>query len=234
MRVNDIEVWYGLVPAIHVVSLNVPHGGIVAILGPNGSGKTTLLNSISGIVPTLKGTITFEGREIQNQQPDKIVRCGISHVPEGRQVFPHLLVIQNLMAGAYSRSDSAAVHETLDMIFDCFPLLKNRSKALAGQLSGGEQQLLMVAQALMARPKLLMLDEPSVGLSPAHMKELFDVLKLVNKDQGTALLLVEQNAPAALSVADYGYVMEVGRVVAQGSAQKLIETDGIRETYLGI
>ena len=234
LRLNNIEASYGPVTAIRGVSLAVPRGRIVTVLGANGAGKTTILKTISGILDPTKGSIRFEGEEIQREQPDRIVRRGISHVPEGREVFPLLSVYENLMMGAYTRRDRHNVAADLDLVYSYFPVLKERAGQEAGQLSGGEQQMLAISRALMARPRLLLLDEPSLGLSPKLVTEIFAIVKRINREQGTSMLLVEQNARVALETADFGYVLEVGRIVMEDSCERLMQKEDIQEFYLGV
>lgn len=233
LSVRNIESYYGPIMAIRGVSLEVPKGSIVAVLGANGAGKTTILKTISGVLDPLKGTVEFEGRPITRMDADRIVRLGLSHVPEGREVFPFLTVAENLTMGAYLRRDSKGIAEDLERIYGYFPRLKERLSQPAGQLSGGEQQMLSISRALMNRPKLILLDEPSLGLSPLLVKEIFGIVKRVNEEQGTSILLVEQNAKMALEVANYGYVLEVGRVVMADTCERLMESKDIQEFYLG-
>jgi branched-chain amino acid transport system ATP-binding protein len=233
LRVSNIESYYGPIMAIRGVSLEVEQGSIVAVLGANGAGKTTILKTISGVLDPLKGTVEFEGRQIQRIDPDKIVRMGLSHVPEGREVFPFLSVRDNLMMGAYLRRDRAAIPDDLERVYGYFPRLKERQAQPAGQLSGGEQQMLAISRALMNRPKLLLLDEPSLGLSPLLVKEIFGIVKRINQETGAAILLVEQNARMALETAQFGYVLEVGRVVMSDSCERLMKSKDIQEFYLG-
>ncbi|MEO8559670.1 MAG: ABC transporter ATP-binding protein [Rhodospirillales bacterium] len=233
LRVLNIESYYGPIMAIRGVSLEVAKGSIVTVLGANGAGKTTILKTISGVLDPLKGTVEFEGRQIQRVDPDKIVRMGLSHVPEGREVFPFLSVRDNLMMGAYLRRDRGAIPDDLERVYTYFPRLKERQAQPAGQLSGGEQQMLAISRALMNRPKLLLLDEPSLGLSPILVKEIFGIIRRINEETGAAILLVEQNARMALETAHYGYVLEVGRVVMGDSCEKLMRSKDIQEFYLG-
>ncbi len=233
LRVANIESYYGPIMAIRGVSLEVEQGSIVTVLGANGAGKTTILKTISGVLDPLKGTVEFEGRQIQRVDPDKIVRMGLSHVPEGREVFPFLSVRDNLMMGAYLRRDRAAMHDDLERVYAYFPRLKERQAQPAGQLSGGEQQMLAISRALMNRPKLLLLDEPSLGLSPLLVKEIFGIIKRINRETGAAILLVEQNARMALETAHFGYVLEVGRVVMSDACERLMKSKDIQEFYLG-
>ena len=234
LTVRNIETFYGPIMAIRGVSLEVREGTIVTVLGANGAGKTTILKTISGVMDPQKGSVVFQGREIQKMDPDKIMRLGISHVPEGREVFPFLTVKENLMMGAYTRRDADAVQRDLELVHGYFPVLRERGAQPAGSLSGGEQQMLAISRALMARPKLMLLDEPSLGLSPRLVKEIFEIIVRVNREQGTTILLVEQNANVALHVADFGYVLEVGRIVMEDTGQRLLEKEDIKEFYLGM
>jgi len=233
LAVTNLETYYGPIMAIRGVSFAVPAGTIVTILGANGAGKTTILKTISGVMDPQKGTVTFEGREIQGMDPDRVVRLGLSHVPEGREVFPFLSVRENLRMGAYTRSDADGIARDLETVFGYFPVLRERAEQRAGQLSGGEQQMLAISRALMARPKMMLLDEPSLGLSPKLVKEIFDIIGRINRERGVTVLLVEQNAAMALHTAAYGYVLEVGRVVMEGECARLLEKDDIKEFYLG-
>ena len=234
LRLSNIESSYGPVQAIRGVSLEVQRGAIVTVLGANGAGKTTILKTISGIIDPQKGSVWFDGEDIQCRDPDWVVRRGISHVPEGREVFPMLSVRDNLLMGAFTRRDSAGVAADIERMYGYFPILRERAAQEAGQLSGGQQQMLAIARALMSRPKLLLLDEPSLGLSPKLTKEIFAIVKRVNREEGTTMLLVEQNASIALATADFGYVLEVGRVVMGDSCEALLRKDDIREFYLGM
>ena len=233
LKVSNIESYYGPIMAIRGVSLAVPRGKIITVLGANGAGKTTILKTISGVLDPLKGTIEFEGKPIQRMDADKIVRLGLSHVPEGREVFPFLSVRENLAMGAFLRKDRDGVAKDLEKIFVYFPRLKERIDQPAGSLSGGEQQMLAISRALMNRPKLLLLDEPSLGLSPLLVKEIFSIIRRVNAEEGTSILLVEQNAKMALETAHYGYVLEVGRVVMDDTCERLMGSKDIQEFYLG-
>ncbi len=233
LKVSNIESYYGPIMAIRGVSLEVPRGSIVTVLGANGAGKTTILKTISGVLDPLKGTVEFEGKQIQRLDPDRIVRLGLGHVPEGREVFPFLTVRENLMMGAYIRSDRAAIAEDLERIYGYFPRLKERLDQPAGHLSGGEQQMLAISRALMNRPRLLLLDEPSLGLSPLLVKEIFGIIRRVNAEEGVSMLLVEQNARMALETAHHGYVLEVGRIVLADTCERLRESKDIQEFYLG-
>jgi len=233
LKVSNIESYYGPIMAIRGVSLEVPRGSIVTVLGANGAGKTTILKTISGVLDPLKGTVEFDGKPIQRLDPDRIVRLGLGHVPEGREVFPFLTVRDNLMMGAYLRTDTAGIEADLERIYGYFPRLKERISQPAGHLSGGEQQMLAISRALMNRPKLLLLDEPSLGLSPLLVKEIFAIIARVNAEEGVSMLLVEQNARMALETAHHGYVLEVGRIVMADTCARLRESKDIQEFYLG-
>ncbi len=234
LNVANIETYYGPIMAIRGISLEARQGSIVTVLGANGAGKTTILKTISGVMDPQKGTVTFDGQEIQRQDPDKVMRYGLSHVPEGREVFPLLSVRENLMMGAYTRKDADGIAQDMELVYTYFPVLKERSEQPAGQLSGGEQQMLAISRAMMARPKMMLLDEPSLGLSPRLVKEIFEIIVRMNREQGMTMLLVEQNAHMALNAADYGYVLEVGRIVMGDTCARLKESDDIKEFYLGI
>ena len=234
LKVANIETYYGPIMAIRGVSFDVPQGAIVTILGANGAGKTTVLKTVSGVMDPQKGSVLFEGREIRRMDPDKVMRLGISHVPEGREVFPFLTVRENLAMGAYTRRDQDEVARDLEAVFGYFPVLKERADQRAGSLSGGEQQMLAISRALMARPRLMLLDEPSLGLSPKLVKDIFDIVVRINRERGVTILLVEQNANMALQVGDYGYVLEVGRIVMADTCQRLMQKEDIKEFYLGI
>ncbi len=234
LKINNIETYYGLVYALRGVSLDILDGTVTVILGNNGAGKTTILKTVMGLLDDQpdKGTIEFLGKRIDGKEIETIVRRGISYVPEGREIFEELTVRENLMMGAYIRRDRAGIRDDITRIYDYFPVLKEREKQLAGTLSGGEQQMLAMGRALMNHPKLLLLDEPSLGLSPILVKEIFAICKTINK-QGVTILLVEQNARMALNIADYGYVLENGRFVASGTAGELMEDEDVQEFYLG-
>jgi branched-chain amino acid transport system ATP-binding protein len=234
LKVTNLETYYGPIMAIRGVSFEVQAGSIVTILGSNGAGKTTVLKTVSGVMDPQKGTVLFENREIQRMDPDKVMRLGISHVPEGREVFPFLSVRENLNMGAYTRRDPDEVARDLETVFGYFPVLKERADQRAGSLSGGEQQMLAISRALMARPKVMLLDEPSLGLSPKLVKDIFDIIVRINRERGVTILLVEQNANMALTVGDYGYVLEVGRIVMADTCARLVEKEDIKEFYLGI
>jgi len=235
LELRGVNAFYGNIQALKNVSLAIPSGSMVTIIGANGAGKTTLLKSISGLIQSKSGSITYEGKEISSLPPVKIVSLGISQVPEGRQLFTHLTVLDNLHLGAYlyySNRAKAEIQKRLEWIYQIFPLLKTRTKQLAGTLSGGEQQMVAIARALMSRPKLLILDEPSMGLAPMLVTEILRVIKNLN-DQGTTILLVEQNAWAALHIAQYGYVLETGSVVIEGPTADLLADEKVRHAYLG-
>jgi branched-chain amino acid transport system ATP-binding protein len=234
LTVSNVETYYGPILAIRGVSFDVPKGGIVTILGANGAGKTTVLKTVSGVMDPQKGNVVFEGREIQRMDPDKVMRLGISHVPEGREVFPFLSVRENLNMGAYTRRDADEVAKDLEAVFGYFPVLEQRADQRAGSLSGGEQQMLAISRALMARPRLMLLDEPSLGLSPKLVKDIFEIVVRINRELGVTILLVEQNANMALQTADYGYVLEVGRIVMADTCERLLRKEDIKEFYLGI
>ncbi len=234
LEVSNIETYYGPIMAIRGVSFAVPAGSIVTILGANGAGKTTILKTVCGVMDPQKGTVSFAGREIQRMNPDRVMRLGLSHVPEGREVFPFLTVRENLQMGAYIRRDPDGVAHDLDMVYGYFPALKARADQRAGQLSGGEQQMLAISRALMSRPRMMLLDEPSLGLSPKLVKDIFEIIKRINREQGVSVLLVEQNALMAMKTADYGYVLEVGRIVMEDSCARLLEKEDIKEFYLGL
>ena len=234
LKIDNLESYYGPIMAIRGVSLEVREGQIVTVLGANGAGKTTLLKTISGIMDPEKGTIELSGEEIGGVDPDKIVRKGITHVPEGREVFPLMSVEENLRMGAYTRSDNDGIDADLRLVFEYFPMLKERAGQDAGTLSGGQQQMLAIGRGLMARPKVMLLDEPSLGLSPLLVKEIFTIIKRLNSEQHVTMMLVEQNAKVALDAADYGYVMELGRIVMNGEAQKLGASKDVQEFYLGV
>jgi branched-chain amino acid transport system ATP-binding protein len=234
LTLTNVESAYGPIRAIRGVSLRVRPGEIATVLGSNGAGKSTILKTISGIIDPRKGTVVFRGEDITAQDPAHIVQRGLSHVPEGREVFPLLSVRDNLMMGAYTRRDRDAVARDLDVVFGYFPILRERSAQAAGLLSGGQQQMLAISRAIMAAPQLILLDEPSLGLSPLLTQEIFQIVVRINRERGTTLLVVEQNANMALNVADYGYVLENGRIVMEDSCDRLREKDDIKEFYLGM
>jgi branched-chain amino acid transport system ATP-binding protein len=232
LTVDRIETYYGGIQALKGISFTVPEGSIVTLLGANGAGKSTTLKSISGLVPPLRGTIAFMGARIDALASEQIVRRGISHVPEGRELFPELTVLENLKMGAYTRTDKRDIQASLDQVQAHFPILAERRSQLAGTLSGGEQQMLAIGRALMARPRLMLLDEPSLGLAPMLVEEIFRIIREIH-DHGTTALLVEQNANKALSIADYGYVLETGTISLAGDSRDLLRDDDVRRSYLG-
>ena len=234
LQVSNVEAYYGPIQAIRGVSIDVNQGDIVTVLGSNGAGKTTILKTISGVMDPRKGKVIFEGQNITSREPDWVMRRGISHVPEGREVFPFLSVQENLRMGAFTRKDAKGVADDIDMVFNYFPVLKERREQPAGQLSGGEQQMLAISRALMSRPKVMLLDEPSLGLSPRLVKEIFEIIVRLNKERGMTMLLVEQNANMALKTAHFGYVLEVGRIVMEDPCEKLVQREDIQEFYLGV
>ena len=234
LEVSNVETSYGPIIAVRGVSFTVPRGAIVTILGANGAGKTTILKTVSGVMDPQKGTMRLDGREIQGMDPDRVMRLGLSHVPEGREVFPFLTVRENLKMGAYTRADGEGVAEDLAMVYGYFPVLRARADQRAGHLSGGEQQMLAISRALMARPKMMLLDEPSLGLAPKLVTEIFDIIVRINRERGVTVLLVEQNAHMALTILDYGYVLEVGRIVMEDTCARLVEKEDIKEFYLGV
>ena len=234
LKVTNIETYYGPIMAIRGVSFEVQKGGIVTILGANGAGKTTVLKTICGVMDAQKGSVLFEGRDVRGVDPDKVMRLGVSHVPEGREVFPFLSVRENLRMGAFTRKDPDGVAKDLEDVFGYFPVLRERADQRAGSLSGGEQQMLAISRALMARPRLMLLDEPSLGLSPKLVKEIFEIVVRINRERGVTILLVEQNANMALQTADFGYVLEVGRIVMADTCARLLQKEDIKEFYLGI
>ncbi|UWR04655.1 ABC transporter ATP-binding protein [Ruegeria conchae] len=234
LRIRNIESFYGPIMAIRGVSLDVHAGQIVSILGANGAGKTTLMKTVSGVMDPEKGTITFDGQQIQGSEPHKVVQKGIVHVPEGREVFPLLTVDENLSLGAYTLSDKGQIDHDRDLVFSYFPVLKERRGQEAGTLSGGQQQMLAIGRGLMANPRIMLLDEPSLGLSPLLVQEIFGILKRLNDEQKMTMMLVEQNANAALELAHHGYVMEIGRIVMDGAADVLLQSEDIQNFYLGV
>ena len=234
LKLTNIESAYGPIKAIRGVSLEVKKGQIVTLLGSNGAGKTTLLKTISGILDPVRGTVEFANEDITGVESSDLVKKGLSHVPEGREVFPLLTVYENLMMGAYTRNDRDGVERDLEQAYRYFPILKERENQAAGLLSGGQQQMLAIARALLANPQMILMDEPSLGLSPKLTKEIFDIIRMINRDSGRSILLVEQNARIALQTADFGYIMENGRIVMQDTCARLMEKDDIQEFYLGI
>jgi branched-chain amino acid transport system ATP-binding protein len=233
LRVKAMETFYGPIQAVRDVSLDVNPGQIVTVLGANGAGKTSVLRTISGVLDPERGQVVFEGRNIARLPPDQVMRLGICHVPEGREIFPFLTVRENLAMGAYTRRDTAGIARDTELCFDYFPRLKERESQRAGLLSGGEQQMLAISRALMGSPKLLLLDEPSLGLSPLLVQQIFAIIRRINREQDVAILLVEQNAHIALQTADFGYVLEIGRIVAADNCMRLMHRTDIKEFYLG-
>jgi branched-chain amino acid transport system ATP-binding protein len=234
LKLANVESAYGPIRAIRGVSLKVAQGEIATVLGSNGAGKTTILKTISGIIDPRRGTVEFKGENIAAQDPALIVQKGLSHVPEGREVFPLLSVRDNLLMGAYTRKDRDQVARDIETVFGYFPILQERAAQNAGLLSGGQQQMLAISRAIMAAPELILLDEPSLGLSPRLTKEIFEIIVRINRERGTSMLLVEQNANMALNAADFGYVLENGRIVMEDSCAALREKDDIKEFYLGM
>ncbi len=232
LEIKDIEVYYGMIQAIKGISFEVNEGEVIALIGANGAGKTTILHTITGLLSPKKGSVIFEGKDITKIPAHKIVSLGIAHVPEGRRVFAELSVYENLKMGAYTRKDKEEIAKTLEMVYQRFPRLRERKSQLAGTLSGGEQQMLAMGRALMSHPKIIVMDEPSMGLSPILVNEIFDIIQEVSAG-GTTVLLVEQNAKKALSIADRAYVLETGNIVLEGEAEKLMNDDSIKKAYLG-
>jgi branched-chain amino acid transport system ATP-binding protein len=234
LQLNNVESAYGPVRAIRGVSLSVLRGQIATVLGSNGAGKTTVLKTISGIIDPRKGTVQFDGDNITAMDPAHIVQRGLVHVPEGREVFPLLSVRDNLLMGAYTRSDKDAIAKDIETAFAYFPILRERAAQPAGLLSGGQQQMLAIARALLSNPEMILLDEPSLGLSPKLTQEIFEIVLRINRERGTTMLLVEQNANMALNVADYGFVLESGRIVMEDTCERLLQKEDIKEFYLGL
>lgn len=232
LEVKDLKVYYGVIQAIKGVSFHVDEGEVIALIGANGAGKTTILHTISGLLAPKEGSVVFEGKDIVKTPGYKIVSMGMAHVPEGRRVFAQLSVLQNLKMGAYTRKDKEEVAQSLKTVFERFPRLEERQSQLAGTLSGGEQQMLAMGRALMSHPRIILMDEPSMGLSPIFVNEIFDIIEKVSKS-GTTVLLVEQNARKALSIADRAYVLETGNIVLEGRAEELLNNDAIKKAYLG-
>ena len=232
LEVKDLQVYYGVIQAIKGVSFEVNQGEVIALIGANGAGKTTILHTVTGLIAPKSGTVLFEGKDITRTPGHKIVSMGMAHVPEGRRVFANLTVLQNLKLGAYTRKDKQETEETLQMVYERFPRLEERKNQIAGTLSGGEPQMLAMGRALMSHPKIILMDEPSMGLSPIFVSEIFDIIKEVQKS-GTTVLLVEQNAKKALSIADRAYVLETGNIVLEGKASDLLHNDSVKKAYLG-
>ena len=232
LEVKDLEVYYGMIQAIKGISFTVNEGEVIALIGANGAGKTTILQTITGMIPAKRGSILFDGVEITKVAGHKIVPMGMAHVPEGRRVFSQLSVLDNLKLGAYCRKDKNEVEETLEKVYQRFPRLKERRKQIAGTLSGGEQQMLAMGRALMSKPRIILMDEPSMGLSPIFVSEIFDIVREIS-ESGTTVLLVEQNAKKALAIADRAYVLETGNIVLEGAADVLLNDESVKKAYLG-
>lgn len=232
LKVTDLQVYYGVIQALKGLSFEVNEGEVIALIGANGAGKTTILHTVTGLINQKAGKIEFEGKDISHTPAYKIVAEGMAHVPEGRRVFAELSVYDNLMMGAYTRKDKKEIAETLAMVYKRFPRLEERKKQMAGTLSGGEQQMLAMGRALMSKPKIILMDEPSMGLSPIFVNEIFDIIKAVSAS-GTTVLLVEQNAKKALSIADRAYVLETGKIILEGDAKVLMNDERVKKAYLG-
>ncbi len=232
LEIRDLQVYYGMIHAIKGISFDVREGEVIALIGANGAGKTTILHSVTGLIPVKSGQILFEGNDITKVPAHKIVSMGMAHVPEGRRVFSQLTVYENLKMGAYTRKDKNEIRESLEMVYKRFPRLEERKNQIAGTLSGGEQQMLAMGRALMSKPRILLMDEPSMGLSPIFVAEIFDIIQSVAAG-GTTVLLVEQNAKKALEIADRAYVMETGTIALSGEAAELLDNDMIKKAYLG-
>ena len=232
LKVTDLQVYYGVIQALKGISFEVNEGEVIALIGANGAGKTTILHTVTGLINQKAGKIEFEGKDISHTPAYKIVAEGMAHVPEGRRVFAELSVYDNLMMGAYTRKDKKEIAETLAMVYKRFPRLEERKKQMAGTLSGGEQQMLAMGRALMSKPKIILMDEPSMGLSPIFVNEIFDIIKAVSAS-GTTVLLVEQNAKKALSIADRAYVLETGKIIHEGDAKVLMNDERVKKAYLG-
>ncbi len=232
LEIKDLEVYYGAINALKGISFNVEQGEIIALIGANGAGKTTTLHTISGLIPAKRGSVLFNGTELTKTPAHKIVSMGMAHVPEGRRVFAQLSVLENLTLGAYTRKNKTEIAESLERVYDRFPRLKERRTQLAGTLSGGEQQMLAMGRALMSKPSIILMDEPSMGLSPLYVNEIFDIIQEINKS-GTTVLLVEQNAKKALSIANRAYVLETGTISLSGDAHELMDNEQVKKAYLG-
>ena len=232
VKVTDLQVYYGVIQALKGISFEVNEGEVIALIGANGAGKTTILHTVTGLINQKAGKIEFEGKDISHTPAYKIVAEGMAHVPEGRRVFAELSVYDNLMMGAYTRKDKKEIAETLEMVYKRFPRLEERKKQMAGTLSGGEQQMLAMGRALMSKPKIILMDEPSMGLSPIFVNEIFEIIKAVSAS-GTTVLLVEQNAKKALSIADRAYVLETGKIILEGDAKVLMNDERVKKAYLG-
>ena len=232
LTVTDLQVYYGVIQAIKGISFSVNQGEVIALIGANGAGKATTLHTVTGLIQPKAGKIEFEGKDITKMPAHKIVSLGMAHVPEGRRIFQQLTVLDNLKLGAYTRKDKKKIADTLEMVYRRFPRLEERKKQIAGTLSGGEQQMLAMGRALMSEPKIIVMDEPSMGLSPLFVTEIFDIIREISQG-GTTVLLVEQNAKKALSIADRAYVLETGKIVLSGNAQDLMNDDSVKRAYLG-
>jgi len=232
LTINNLEVYYGIIQAIKGVSFEVNEGEVIALIGANGAGKTTILHTITGLISPKAGNIEFEGHDLTKIPAHNIVSLGMAHVPEGRRIFQELSVFENLKLGAYTRKDKNEISETLKKVYQRFPRLKERKNQIAGTLSGGEQQMLAMGRALMSHPKIILMDEPSMGLSPLFVSEIFDIIKEIS-DNGTTVLLVEQNAKKALSIANRAYVLETGKIVLEGDAEEMLNNDSVKKAYLG-
>lgn len=232
LEVSDLKVYYGVIQAIKGISFEVNQGEVVALIGANGAGKTTTLHTVSGLLPAKEGKIIFDGKDISKVPAHKIVSMGMAHVPEGRRIFQELSVLENLKLGAYTRKNKAEIAESIEMVYDKFPRLKERKNQVAGTLSGGEQQMLAMGRALMSKPKIIVMDEPSMGLSPIFVSNIFDIIQTI-RETGTTVLLVEQNAKKALSIADRAYVLETGKISLSGKASDLINDASVKKAYLG-
>ena len=233
LEIKDLQVSYGAINALHGISLSVPDGNIVTLIGANGAGKTTTLKTVSGLLKPRSGVIAYDGNNIAGLPPHQIVKLGLSHVPEGRMIFANLTVLENLQMGAYLQRDQAAIRRELEFVFVTFPRLREREQQVAGTLSGGEQQMLAIGRALMSKPKLLLLDEPSLGLAPLLVKTIFEKIVEINRQQGLTILLVEQNANLALEISHFGYVLETGKVVLSGDSASLRQNPQVKCAYLG-
>jgi branched-chain amino acid transport system ATP-binding protein len=232
LTIKDLNVYYGVIQAIQGISFEVNQGEVIALIGANGAGKTSILHTITGLVAPKSGSIDFEGHDLVKTKAHKIVSLGMAHVPEGRRIFAELTVLENLIMGAYHRKDKDGIEETLQSVYQRFPRLEERKKQIAGTLSGGEQQMLAMGRALMSKPKIMLLDEPSMGLSPLFVSEIFKIIQEISKS-GTTVLLVEQNAKKALSIADRAYVLETGKIVLSGKADEMLNNDSVKKAYLG-
>ncbi|WOO38543.1 ABC transporter ATP-binding protein [Anaerocolumna sp. AGMB13020] len=232
LKIEDLNVYYGVIQALKGVSFEVKEGEVIALIGANGAGKTTILHSITGLLGTKAGRVLYEGKDLTKIPAHKIVTMGMAHVPEGRRVFAELTVYENLKLGAYTRKDKTEIENTLNKVYNRFPRLKERKNQIAGTLSGGEQQMLAMGRALMSQPKIILMDEPSMGLSPLFVSEIFDIIKEIS-ESGTTVLLVEQNAKKALSIASRAYVLETGKIVLEGKASDLLNDDSVKKAYLG-